>query len=182
MATNEHLPKFLFLLLFFSSLWTPHAQQILYGLKPGDMLTSLSWLVSSKQGFTLTFTWSGLFKRNCTSLVISSNEGSSKTYLWFSGANDFEVLCFENNTGALIIRGQGGNLTMLYSSAQPTTNTIATLLDYGNFIFQEEYSNGSTKQVLWTSFDNPGNTLLPSMKLGINHKNWSNVVPQVMVN
>ena len=157
MATNVHLFKFLFLLLFFSSFWTPHGQQILDSLKPGDMLTSSSRLVSSKQGFTLMFTRSGLFERNCTSLVISRNEGSSKTYLWFSGANDSEVLGLENNAGALIIRGQGGNLTTLYSSTQPTTN-------------------GSTKRVLWQSFDNPGNALLPGMKLGINHKTgqtWS---------
>jgi len=113
MATNVHLFKFLFLLLFFSSFWTPHGQQILDSLKPGDMLTSSSRPVSSKQGFTLIFTWSGLFERNCTSLVISSNEGSSKTYLWFSGANDSEVPGLENNAGALIIRGQGGNLTTL---------------------------------------------------------------------
>ena len=176
MATNVQLLKFLFLLLFFSSLWTPHAQQIPDTLKPGDMLTSLSRLVSSEGRFTLTFTWSSLFERNCTFLVISSTSGPSKTYLWISGANDSNVLGLENKAGALIIMGQAGNLMTLYSSTQPTNNTVATLLDSGNFIFQEVYSNGSTKRVLWQSFDNPGNTLVPGMKLGINHKTgqtWS---------
>ena len=176
MATNVQLLKFLFLLLFFSSLWTPHAQQIPDTLKPGDMLTSLSRLVSSEGRFTLTFTSSSLFESNCTFLVISSTSGPSKTYLWISGANDSNVLGLENKAGALIIMGQAGNLMTLYSSTQPTNNTVATLLDSGNFIFQEVYSNGSTKRVLWQSFDNPGNTLVPGMKLGINHKTgqtWS---------
>nr|POE58830.1 g-type lectin s-receptor-like serine/threonine-protein kinase [Quercus suber] len=176
MATNVQLLKFLFLLLFFSSLWTPHAQQVPDTLKPGDMLTSSSRLVSSEGRFTLTFTWSSLFERNCTFLVISSTSGPSKTYLWISGANDSNVLGLENKTGALIIMGQAGNLMTLHSSTQPTNNTVATLLDSGNFIFQEVYSNGSTKRVLWQSFDNPGNTLVPGMKLGINHKTgqtWS---------
>ena len=175
MATNVHLFKFLFLLLFFSSFWTPHGQQILDSLKPGDMLTSSSRLVSSKQGFPLMFTRSGLFERNCTSLVISRNEGSSKTYLWFSGANDSEVLGLENNAGALIIRGQGGNLTTLYPSAQPTTNGSTKLVKrgpsgHGLVLWQ------TIGLVLWQSFDNPGNALLRGMKLGINHKTgqtWS---------
>ncbi|KAF3950875.1 hypothetical protein CMV_023423 [Castanea mollissima] len=122
------------------------------------------------------FLWSSLFERNCTFLVISSTSSPSKTYVWISGANDSNVLGLENKAGALIIMGQAGNLMTLYSSTQPTNNTVATLLDSGNFIFQEVYSYGSTKRVLWQSFDNPGNTLVPGMKLGINHKTgqtWS---------
>ncbi|KAL4598181.1 hypothetical protein ACB092_11G041400 [Castanea dentata] len=157
MATNVQLLKFLLLLLFFSSMWTPHAQQIPDTLKPGDTLTSSSRLVSSEGRFTLMFTW-------------------SKTYLWISGANDSNVLDLEYKAGSLIIMGQAGNLMTFYSSTQPTNNTVPTLLDSGNFIFQEVYSNGSPKRVLWQSFDNPGNTLEPGMKLGINHKTgqtWS---------
>ena len=55
-------------------------------------------------------------------------------------------------------------------------NTVATLLDSGNFILKELYFNGSTIRVLWQSFDYPFDTLLPGMKLGINHKTgqtWS---------
>ncbi|KAK7859452.1 g-type lectin s-receptor-like serine/threonine-protein kinase ces101 [Quercus suber] len=41
---------------------------------------------------------------------------------------------------------------------------------------QGMYSNGSTKWVLWQSFDHLALVLIPEMKLGVNHKtgqNWS---------
>ena len=50
-------------------------------------------------------------------------------------------------------------------------NTNATLLDSGNFVLR----NGKSS-VLWQSFDNPSDTLLPGMKLGYdrgNGKKWS---------
>ncbi|XP_014492351.1 G-type lectin S-receptor-like serine/threonine-protein kinase At1g67520 isoform X3 [Vigna radiata var. radiata] len=64
---------------------------------------------------------------------------------------------------------------ILYSPAQPINNTVATLLDTGNFVLQQLHPNG-TNILLWQSFDYPTDTLIPIMKLGINHKtghNWS---------
>ncbi|KAM4070960.1 hypothetical protein ACB094_11G025100 [Castanea mollissima] len=81
-----------------------------------------------------------------------------------------------DNKGTLKIVPQGGDPVVLYSSPRPTENTVATLLDSGNFILKEMHSNGSMKQVLWQSFDYPGDTLLPGMKLGFSHKTgqtWS---------
>ncbi|XP_065638613.1 G-type lectin S-receptor-like serine/threonine-protein kinase CES101 [Quercus suber] len=52
----------------------------------------------------------------------------------------------------------------------------AMLLESGNFILREQNSDGSTRQVLWQSFDYPTDTLLPGMKLGISMKTtdiWS---------
>ncbi|KAL0013053.1 hypothetical protein SO802_000122 [Lithocarpus litseifolius] len=54
----------------------------------------------------------------------------------------------------------------------PTANDSDML----TFVFNEVYSNGSTKQVLWQSFDHLRYKLLPGMKLGVNHKTgqtWS---------
>ncbi|XP_022714510.1 uncharacterized protein LOC111274135 [Durio zibethinus] len=71
---------------------------------------------------------------------------------------------------------RGGSSPFLLSSAQTDGNLSATLLDSGNFILKELSSDGSTKQILWQSFDYPTDTLLPGMKLGINFKtghNWS---------
>ncbi|KAJ1377773.1 PAN/Apple domain [Sesbania bispinosa] len=47
--------------------------------------------------------------------------------------------------------------------------TVATLLDSGNFVVRQFYSNGS-KRLCWQSFDHPIDVLLPGMKLGVNHK------------
>ncbi|KAJ7948961.1 G-type lectin S-receptor-like serine/threonine-protein kinase [Quillaja saponaria] len=74
------------------------------------------------------------------------------------------------------IMNHGGETLSLYSPAQPIRNTVANLLDSGNFIMQEVNSNGSMKRLLWQSFDHPTATLLPGMKLGVNHKtgrSWS---------
>ncbi|KAL2525294.1 G-type lectin S-receptor-like serine/threonine-protein kinase [Abeliophyllum distichum] len=55
-------------------------------------------------------------------------------------------------------------------------NITATLLNSGNFVVKEMSINGFGDKVLWQSFDYPTNTLLPRMKLGVNHRtgrNWS---------
>ena len=85
------------------------------------------------------------------------------------------MLTLDNN-GTLKIVQKGGDPIVLYSPPQPTKNTVATLLDSGNFILKEVQSNGSIKRVLWQSFDYPADTLLPGMKLGVRHKTgqtWS---------
>jgi len=58
---------------------------------------------------------------------------------------------------------------ILYSPPQPINNTVATLLDTGNFVLQHLHPNG-TNILLWQSFDYPTETLVPTMKLGVNHK------------
>ncbi|KAK7850684.1 g-type lectin s-receptor-like serine/threonine-protein kinase ces101 [Quercus suber] len=99
--------------------------------------------------------------------------------IWYSSqvipsANDSDEFILENKDGALRIRRQGGIPITLFSFA--TNKTVATLLDSGNFVFNEMYSNGSTERVLWQSFDHLVELLIPRMKLGMNHKtgqNWS---------
>ena len=103
-----------------------------------------------------------------------------------SVVNTSAVLTLET-TGSLKIMSQGGDPVTL-SPAQVTYNSTisATLLDSGNFVLQELNSNGTLKRVLWQSFDKPTDSLLPEMKLGINHKNrsawsltswWNNLIP-----
>jgi len=58
---------------------------------------------------------------------------------------------------------------ILYSPPQPINNTVATLLDTGNFVLQHLHPNG-TNILLRQSFDYPTHTLLPTMKLGVNNK------------
>lgn len=69
-----------------------------------------------------------------------------------------------------MITRQNGKPVILYSPIQVTNRTIATLLDSGNLVLQEIDANGSTKRVLWQSFEHPSSILLPGMKLGVNKK------------
>ena len=164
MATHLNLLKFLFL-LFFSSLATSHTQYI----KPGGTLSSFTgpWPHSPNGRFTLGFT---LWSNNYTSLCVFLVPSNYITWCLSPGipsANYSDEFILENKDGALRIRRPG-------SSA--TNKTVATLLDSGNFVFNEVYSNGSTKRVLWQSFDHLTEVLIPGMRLGVNHKtgqNWS---------
>ena len=172
MAANLNLLKFLFL-LFFSYLGSSHAQYI----KPGDTLNcSIGPLLRSPNGrFNLYFsksasyTYLGVFRvlPNDTRCICYSNQV-------IPSANDSDEFILENKDGALRISCQGGIPITLCSFT--TNKTVATLLDSGNFVFNEVYSNGSTKRVLWQSYDHLVELLLPRMKLGVNHKtgqNWS---------
>jgi len=78
-------------------------------------------------------------------------------------------------SGVLKIESQNRKPIIIYSSPQPTNNTVATMLDTGNLVIQQLHPNG-TKSILWQSFDYPRDTLIPTMKLGVNRKtghNWS---------
>lgn len=78
--------------------------------------------------------------------------------------------------GKLSLLSKEGTVLDLFSPTLVKRNASVTLLDSGNLVLQELFPDGSVKQVLWQSFDYPTDTLLPGMKLGINHKTghrWS---------
>lgn len=186
MATKVHLFKFVFLLFFFVCRWTAHAAQYwnitLEGdsLKPGDTLNSSSRLLSAEEKFYLLFATMPVAGTTQFLVIMdASNDGGGNfVYVANAGnpiAQDSGVLTLDS-AGTLKITRKGEDPIILYFSTQPTMNTIATLLDSGNLILKEVHSDGSTKRVLWQSFDHPIDTLLPNMKLGVNHKTgqtWS---------
>ncbi|KAK9229112.1 hypothetical protein WN944_022069 [Citrus x changshan-huyou] len=89
-----------------------------------------------------------------------------------------------DTSGSLTIDSNDGNLKILHNGGDPIAvssipgagnNTIAILQDSGNLVLQEANHDGSTRRVLWQSFDYPTDTFLPGMKLGINleaDKKW----------
>uniref|UniRef100_A0A7N2N0I3 Uncharacterized protein n=1 Tax=Quercus lobata TaxID=97700 RepID=A0A7N2N0I3_QUELO len=89
--------------------------------------------------------------------------------VWVANRND----PINDSSGVLSIN-QFGNLVLhdcfnrlLWStnvSLQGTTSFVAQLQDSGNLVLIQ----GNNKKVLWQSFDYPTNTLLPSMRLGLN--------------
>ena len=77
-----------------------------------------------------------------------------------------------DNNGNLKISNNGSLSIVLYSGQERGNNTIAVLLDNGNFVLREQ----SSRRQLWQSFDYPTHALLPGMKLGVNWKTghtWS---------
>lgn len=100
--------------------------------------------------------------------------------VWFANRNEpvdaESAVLLLDHSGVLKIESKHRELPIiLYFSPQPANNTMATLLDTGNFVLQQLHPNG-TKSVLWQSFDYPTDNLLPGMKLGVSYKtshNWS---------
>ena len=166
-----------------SSLWGSSAT--LDTLKQGDVLNSSQYLVSAKQRFTLGF----------FSLTSDYDDNKSDSYLgiWFTNyeqnrsvwianrnrpfSSDSRAFLTFDHQGKLTINSSGfrGDTFVIYSGGE-TENTSVTLLDTGNLVVTQVNSNGSIGRSLWESFDDPTDTLLPGMKLGVNHKtgrDWS---------
>ncbi|XP_068324738.1 G-type lectin S-receptor-like serine/threonine-protein kinase RKS1 [Pyrus communis] len=86
------------------------------------------------------------------------------------------LLAIHGDHGGLIIYGKDQN-TSLWSAnvrvSSPNNSIIAKLLDTGNLVLLE--NDGSGQRVLWQGFDYPSDTVLPSLKIGLNRRsglNW----------
>ncbi|KAF8030655.1 hypothetical protein BT93_E2944 [Corymbia citriodora subsp. variegata] len=111
-------------------------------------------------------------------------DGSTKQYIgiWYKNMTPSRVVWVANrdkplertDQSASLIIGEDGNLKLLdgQRSTVWSTNVMvksnysaALLSDYGNFVLQDRNAN-----IMWESFDEPTDTLLPNMKIGINMK------------
>ncbi|KAL3740622.1 hypothetical protein ACJRO7_021830 [Eucalyptus globulus] len=126
-------------------------------------------LVSSSQIFELGF---------------FTPKGSAKQYvgIWYKKMAPSRVVWVANrdkplghtDQSASLIIGEDGNLKLLDGRQNTvwSTNVMAKsnysealLSDFGNFVLQDRNEN-----IMWESFDEPTNTLLPNMKIGVNVK------------
>jgi len=168
------------LVLAFIHLWlwwttSIHVHAADDSLKPGDTLNSSSPLLYSKsRKYFLEFYTgtSGGGTEFFTYLAIQS--AYDNTIVW-EGNREQPV---DQNDAVLslsfsgVLKIESGSVKkpiILYSPPRPINNTVATLLDTGNFVLQHLHPNG-TNTLLWQSFDYPTNTLIPTMQLGVNHK------------
>ncbi|KAL3824850.1 hypothetical protein ACJIZ3_020879 [Penstemon smallii] len=141
-------------------------------LKPGEMLNSSAYLVSTRNIFTLGF-YTPEDSNNSSLGIWRTN--NALLLVWLAN-RDTPIqkgsgILMISNTGKVMIEHSGADPIELYT-AESGTNLTATLLDSGNFVVKEMKSN----KVLWQSFDYPTDTLLPGMKLGVNHRtgrNWT---------
>ncbi|KAF9597663.1 hypothetical protein IFM89_020543 [Coptis chinensis] len=87
-----------------------------------------------------------------------------------------------NDTSGALKIGSIGNIVILNSTqsviwssnmSNAVENPIVELLDSGNLVLRD-VKDGDYKSYLWQSFDYPGDTLLPGMKLGWNLKTGRN--------
>lgn len=148
-------------------------------LTQGQELTPGSWLISATGAFSLGFYSPSLLNNSHIAIWY---EGDPKNPVWIANPNfafprDFGMPCLtidSNGSLKIVPKQRNGHAYSFYLyEAEEPMNSSAILLDNGNFILGVLNPDGSIKQQLWQSFDHPTDTLLPGMKIGINHKTGS---------
>lgn len=139
-------------------------------LRDGDVL------VSSGEKYALGFFSPG--KSNYRFVGIWYHKVPEQTVVWVANRdnpiNDTSGFVSIDSYGNLVVfndRDQQVPLWSTNASASPANNSVAQLLHSGNLVLFQKESN----RLLWESFDYPTNTILPTMKVGIDRRtglNW----------
>ncbi|CAN4117737.1 unnamed protein product [Withania somnifera] len=96
---------------------------------------------------------------------------STGTVVWVANRNnplsDSSGVLMLNPNGILVLVNSTNATIWSTNSSTTLKNPVARLLDSGNLVIREENEN-RPEFFAWQSFDYPGDTLLPGMKLGRN--------------
>ncbi|KAI3705198.1 hypothetical protein L1987_75432 [Smallanthus sonchifolius] len=102
---------------------------------------------------------------------------SPRTFVWVANRKfpllDASSVLKLNDEGSLQLLSVNNTQVWTSSSKLATnSNSMAQLLDSGNLVIRDDIGN----DFIWQSFDHPGDTWLPGMKIGVDHvtrKNWN---------
>ncbi|XP_030451920.2 G-type lectin S-receptor-like serine/threonine-protein kinase RKS1 isoform X3 [Syzygium oleosum] len=139
-------------------------------IRDGDVL------ISSGGDFALGFFSPG--NSGHRYLGIWYNKIPGKTVVWVANRDnpikDTSGRLGIDNLGNLILYDTKRRISVWssnLSSSSVASNCVAQLLDSGNLVL---FQDGKKSSVLWQGFDYPTDTLLPSMKLGLNRTSGLN--------
>ena len=134
-------------------------------------ITDGETIVSGNERFELGFFSPGSSKNRY--LGIWYKNTSPRTVLWVANRetpliDTSGVVKLDSNGNLSLVNGSGSITWSSNSSASGTNvNPIAKLLDTGNFVIMSE-NLLNKENYIWQSFDHPGDTYIPGMKLGKN--------------
>ncbi|KAK9064216.1 hypothetical protein SSX86_015596 [Deinandra increscens subsp. villosa] len=147
-------------------------------ITPAKPLTVNQTLVSSGQVFEL-----GFFDPGNGNLYIGIwyKQVEPKTYVWVanrdtpinSSSGKLTIGNKDINNGNIILLDQAETVVWKSNISVPVGNTVAKLLNSGNFVLCKE-NDENPENYIWESFKNPTDTLLPGMKLGWDRKTGVN--------
>ncbi|KAK1421233.1 hypothetical protein QVD17_23417 [Tagetes erecta] len=168
MARLKMIMFYCFFLLFI--LITHSASAATDTIFPNQTLKDGGTIVSAAETFELGFF---SFKDSpFRYLGIWYKKISPVTVVWVANRDvrllDASSMLKLNNDGNLQLLSVSNTLVWSSpSSINLATNStpVAQLLDTGNLVIRDDISGN----IIWQSFDNPGDTWLPGMKIGVNH-------------
>ncbi|XP_066360948.1 putative inactive G-type lectin S-receptor-like serine/threonine-protein kinase SRK [Miscanthus floridulus] len=156
------------ILLFSSSLCQQSSDQLTQAkpLSPGDVL------ISKDGAFALGFFSAGNSNKSLY-IGIWYNKVPERTVVWVANRDSPVIapssakLAVTGKPELVLSDSQGRTrwTTMTNSTTNGGTGAFAALLSSGNFVLRT-----STGETIWQSFDHPSDTLLPTMRLLLNHK------------
>ncbi|PIA38451.1 hypothetical protein AQUCO_02800277v1 [Aquilegia coerulea] len=168
-------------LIFWFSVLTLFCQDIniaAYTLTPSQSILDGQTLLSQGEKFELGFfSPTNISKNRYLGIWYNLNVVPVQTVVWV--ANRESPL--KDTSGVLKI-GASGNIVVvnqtegvIWSSnvSKTVDNPILEFLESGNLVLRD-VNNSSSETYVWQSFDYPGNTLLPGMKVGWNSKTGLN--------
>ncbi|XP_050217230.1 G-type lectin S-receptor-like serine/threonine-protein kinase At4g27290 [Mercurialis annua] len=157
--------KQMFIYFFLLSTISPsHAAD---AITPGQSITDGRTIISSGQTYELGFFSPG--SSSARYLGIWLNKISTGTVIWV--ANRESPILDRSGTlnfthqGTLLLQNRTKNVIWSSNNTKNGRNPVAQLLDSGNFVVREN-NDENPENYLYQSFDYPGDTNLPGMKLG----------------
>ncbi|KAF9597667.1 hypothetical protein IFM89_020547 [Coptis chinensis] len=168
----------LHLVMFYSFTFSLFYQEIhiaAYTLTPSQSIIDGQTLISKGAIFELGFFSPSNSKDRY--LGIWYKKVSVQTVVWVanrdSPLNDTSGALKIGSIGNIVILNRTQSVIWSSNTSNAVENPIVELLDSGNLVLRD-VKDADPKSYLWQSFDYPGDTLLPGMKLGWNLKTGRN--------
>ncbi|CAO2199626.1 unnamed protein product [Urochloa humidicola] len=144
---------------------------------PGDGMSGNQTLVSKNGVFELGFFSWGTGIQRFLGVRFKKMPNASPTFWIRNGAviTDVSSTALEVSGGNLCIKEAGDTLwcsSVAGSGLPAAAAAAAVLLDSGNLVVRNQ---ANISQILWQSFDSPGDTLLPGARLGFVRETGRNV-------
>ncbi|CAA7394561.1 unnamed protein product [Spirodela intermedia] len=142
-------------------------------IRPGQSVNDTQTLVSAERIFELGFFTSG--PTGGRYLGIWYHKILPRVVVWVANRRqpmpDNSGVLMLSHDGALILSGNSSAVFWSAETRGSPNQPVARLLDNGNFVIGGETSGGvNAGSYYWQSFDQPGDTMLPGMRIGIDRR------------